>query len=91
MSKRGFASLSPERRKEIASNGGKKAHENGTAHKWTQETAKAAGHKGGVTTSQNRDHMAAIGKIGGQNRAKNMLAALTDASKDLDINITEPK
>jgi general stress protein YciG len=38
----GFAALSPERRREIASKGGKIAHAKGTAHEFTSETARAA-------------------------------------------------
>jgi general stress protein YciG len=44
---RGFASMSPEKKREIASKGGKAAHALGTAHKWTSEEAQAAGRKGG--------------------------------------------
>lgn len=44
---RGFAAISPERRREIASKGGKAAHAVGTAHKFTTEEARAAGTKGG--------------------------------------------
>jgi hypothetical protein len=44
---RGFASMSPEKKREIASKGGKTAHAMGTAHKWTSEEAQAAGRKGG--------------------------------------------
>ncbi len=42
---RGFASMSPEKRREIASQGGKAAHIQGTAHKWTSEEARIAGQK----------------------------------------------
>lgn len=45
---RGFALLSPERRKEIACKGGKAAHKAGTAHCWNSEEAKVAGRKGGL-------------------------------------------
>ena len=45
---RGFASLSEERRREIASKGGKQSHFLGTAHKWTREEAQQAGRKGGT-------------------------------------------
>lgn len=45
--RRGFARLSPERLSEIARLGGKKAHENGTAHEFNSETGKKAGVKGG--------------------------------------------
>jgi general stress protein YciG len=44
---RGFASMSPEKKREIASKGGKAAHQLGTAHKWTSEEARIAGQKGG--------------------------------------------
>jgi general stress protein YciG len=44
---RGFASMSTEKKREIASKGGKAAHALGTAHKWTSEEAQAAGRKGG--------------------------------------------
>ena len=46
---RGFATMSPEERSRIASMGGKKAHALGVAHRWTKETAKIAGRKGGLT------------------------------------------
>lgn len=44
---RGFAGMDPERRREIASKGGKAAHEKGTAHEFTPEEAREAGRKGG--------------------------------------------
>ena len=44
---RGFASMTAEKKREIASKGGKAAHAMGTAHKWTSEEAQAAGRKGG--------------------------------------------
>ena len=42
-SRRGFAAMSPEQHKDIASRGGKKAHALGVAHRFTSEEAKAAG------------------------------------------------
>jgi uncharacterized protein len=44
---RGFASMTVEKKREIASKGGRAAHALGTAHKWTSEEAQAAGRKGG--------------------------------------------
>ena len=44
---RGFAAMSPEKQKEIASKGGRAAHEQGVAHEWNSDEAKAAGKKGG--------------------------------------------
>lgn len=45
--KSGFASMSPEKVREISSLGGKAAHQLGTAHEWTPEEASKAGKKGG--------------------------------------------
>lgn len=46
--KRGFASMSIEQRKKIASMGGISAHAQGKAHEFTSEEARAAGHRGGI-------------------------------------------
>ena len=46
-SNRGFASMDPDRQREIASEGGKAAHEKGTAHEFSSEEARQAGSKGG--------------------------------------------
>lgn len=46
-SNRGFASMDPVKQKEIASQGGRAAHQKGTAHEFTSEEARAAGKKGG--------------------------------------------
>jgi uncharacterized protein len=51
---KGFASMTPEKKREIASKGGKAAHANGTAHKWTSEEAQAAGRKGGQISRKRR-------------------------------------
>ncbi len=65
-SDRGFASMDPEKQRAIASKGGKAAHEKGTAHRFTPEEAREAGRKGGLKVSQNRKHMAEIGRKGGK-------------------------
>ena len=48
--RRGFAAMSKEKQREIASKGGRAAHEKGTAHEWTTAEARAAGRKGGETS-----------------------------------------
>ena len=53
-SNRGFASMDPARQREIASEGGRAAHEKGTAHEFTSEEAREAGRKGGQARSLNR-------------------------------------
>ena len=45
--RRGFASMDAARQREIASKGGRAAHEKGTAHEFTTEEAREAGRKGG--------------------------------------------
>jgi len=53
-SRKGFASLTPQRRKEIASMGGKAAHAEGVAHKWTKEEARIAGAIGGRRSGESK-------------------------------------
>jgi uncharacterized protein len=67
-SNRGFASMDRSKQKEIASKGGKAAHAKGTAHEFDSGEAREAGRKGGLAVSQNRDHMAKIGRRGGEAR-----------------------
>lgn len=70
-SNRGFASMDPNKQKEIASKGGKAAHAQGRAHEFTPDEARTAGRKGGEVVSRDRAHMAAIGRAGGQARGRN--------------------
>ena len=69
--RRGFASMSPERQREIASKGGRAAHLKGTAHEWTSEEARKAGRKGGQISRGGRgrltpDEARRAGRKGGQ-------------------------
>ena len=57
--------MPPERQREIASKGGKAAHEMRRAHEFTSSTARSAGRKGGEIVSEDRQHMADIGRRGG--------------------------
>jgi hypothetical protein len=52
--RRGFASMDRAKQREIASKGGKAAHEKGTAHEWTKEEARAAGRRGGQASHGGR-------------------------------------
>lgn len=47
-SRRGFASMDPERQRQIASRGGKAAHASGNAHQFNATEAREAGRKGGL-------------------------------------------
>ena len=59
---RGFASMDRAKQREIASKGGKAAHQKGTAHEWTSEEARDAGRKGGIASHQRRrEHMTGTG------------------------------
>ena len=55
--RRGFAGMSPEKQRKIASKGGRAAHEKGTAHEWLGGeggSAQKAGRKGGVASRGGR-------------------------------------
>jgi general stress protein YciG len=66
--KRGFAAMDENQQREIASKGGQAAHQKGTAHEFDSEEARRAGQKGGEAVSRNREHMADIGRKGGESR-----------------------
>lgn len=44
---RGFGGMDPKKQKKASSEGGKAAHEKGTAHEFDSDEAKEAGRKGG--------------------------------------------
>ena len=71
--RRGFASMNPEKQREIASKGGKAAHAKGTAHEFTPEEARVAGRKGGQAAHEKgtahqftSEEARAAGRKGGQ-------------------------
>jgi hypothetical protein len=45
------------KQREIASKGGKAAHQKGTAHEWTSEEAREAGRKGGMASHRRRSEL----------------------------------
>jgi uncharacterized protein len=65
-SNRGFGSMDQERQREIASEGGRAAHEKGSAHEFNSDEAREAGRKGGEAVSSDREHMSEIGRKGGE-------------------------
>jgi uncharacterized protein len=81
---KGFAALTPEKRREIASKGGKAAHAKGTAHEFDSEEARSAGRKGGHAISRNRDYMAEIGSRGGLSKASNHQMKKINGEKEVD-------
>ncbi len=54
---RGFASMDRTKQREIASKGGRAAHEKGTAHEWTADEARSAGRKGGQVSRGGRGRL----------------------------------
>jgi uncharacterized protein len=76
--RRGFASMSPEKQREIASKGGRAAHQKGTAHEWTSEEARTAGRKGGQVSRGGR------GKLSGSD-----MVADSDMSGGTVVSATE--
>jgi hypothetical protein len=91
-SNRGFASMDRSKQKEIASKGGRAAHAKGTAHEFDSGEARDAGRKGGVAVSRNREHMAAIGRRGGEARghARGANAAQNGARNNADVVSSNP-
>ena len=49
-SNRGFASMDPQKQKQIASKGGKAAHEKGSAHEFNSQEDRQAGSKCGQSS-----------------------------------------
>ncbi|HET9847059.1 MAG TPA: stress-induced protein [Candidatus Dormibacteraeota bacterium] len=58
--------MSDQRQRAIAAEGGRAAHQQGTAHEFSTSEARHAGQKGGEAVSRNRSHMAEIGRRGGE-------------------------
>ncbi len=46
--------MSAEKQREIASKGGRAAHQKGTAHEWSSDEAREAGRKGGIASRGGR-------------------------------------
>jgi uncharacterized protein len=84
-SNRGFAAMDVEQQREIASKGGRAAHEQGTAHEFSPDEARAAGRKGGVSVSQNRKHMSEIGRKGGEARGRKQGRASGNENGDRSV------
>jgi general stress protein YciG len=66
---RGFASMDRSKQRDIASKGGKAAHQKGTAHEWTSEEAREAGRKGGMASHRRKQEQQetpdGMGNMGG--------------------------
>ena len=49
--------MTPEKQRDIASKGGRAAHQKGTAHEWTSDEARSAGRKGGQISRGGRGRL----------------------------------
>ena len=49
------------KQREIASKGGKAAHQKGTAHEWTSDEAREAGRKGGMASHRRKQEQQQVG------------------------------
>ena len=91
---RGFASMDRAKQREIASKGGKAAHQKGTAHEWTSEEARDAGRKGGIASHRRRrEALQQDGSTGEnsneQNREMAHSASMVDRPSDIVGNDRE--
>ena len=84
-SNRGFASMDPQRQREIASEGGKAAHEKGTAHEFTSEEARRAGSMshGNRQAAQSSSRTGGAGKqVGNKPQASKQEGKSQERNKD---------
>jgi general stress protein YciG len=99
---RGFAAMDQAKQREIASKGGKAAHESGRAHEFTSEEARAAGRKGGEAAHESgraheftSEEARAAGRKGGEASHANRLtraAANNNATNPANGNVSrEPR
>ena len=82
--KMGFAMMDPALQQQLASKGGRAAHDQGAAHEFSQEEAREAGRKGGAVSSRDRARMAEIGRKGGLAVAAKKAAAKAARDKTPD-------
>ena len=82
---RGFASMDRAKQREIASKGGKAAHQKGTAHEWTSEEAREAGRKGGMASHRRRSELTGSTSEDAQNAASSSDMSERDDSSNEQI------
>jgi hypothetical protein len=90
-SNRGFASMDPEKQRQIASKGGKASHARGTAHEFTSEEASRAGRKAHAqgnahewTSEEAREAGRKGGQASGSNRANQASRARASQASQTD-------
>src|SRR5215468_8486989 len=92
--RRGFASMDLEKRRTIASKGGKAAHEKGRAHEFTSEEAREAGRKGGHAAHERgtahqftSEEARAAGRKGGQRSRAKMSPLQQPTEQPLEMSV----
>ena len=79
---RGFASMDRSKQREIASKGGKAAHQKGTAHEWTSEEAREAGRKGGMASHRRRSELTGSQSENTQNLESSDMSERDDSTNE---------
>ena len=80
------------KQREIASKGGKAAHQKGTAHEWTSEEARDAGRKGGIASHRRRREQQGDGPMdasAGSERAVAMDRSESDRGSSSEYGVRE--
>jgi uncharacterized protein len=80
---RGFASMDRAKQRDIASKGGKAAHQKGTAHEWTSEEARDAGRKGGIASHQRRREQMGSSGLSEEARGSAISESMSSSSDSL--------
>ena len=80
---RGFASMDRSKQREIASKGGKAAHQKGTAHEWTSEEAREAGRKGGMASHRRKQEQTSSMPSEMQGQEREQIAANGSESESM--------
>ena len=84
--RRGFASMSSEKQREIASKGGRAAHVKGTAHEWTPDEARSAGRKGAQASRYGRGGTAAPDQLTPDN-SQTAVSAESPSARHGDVTL----
>jgi general stress protein YciG len=87
---RGFASMDRAKQREIASKGGKAAHQKGTAHEWTSEEARDAGRKGGLASHKRRREQMLSSEPGSGDSMENQDDMRGDSGNEIENRRSEP-
>ena len=83
-SKRGFASMDPEQQREIASEGGRAAHQKGTAHEFTPEEARRAGS---MSHKNDGNRQSSSASSGSRSRSSGNRASADEEDEDLEDDL----